>query len=107
MASSENLVPKGLPHGQRQNVEAGMEAAGLPKGTTQRQAPTSPTAGRRSAPPRSTNSAAPTDPLMTLDAQQFRPAEQAMTFEQRIEAIGQQTANPLLALAARRIVSKR
>ncbi len=33
MASSEDLVPKGLPQGSRQEIEAAMSAAGLPLGS--------------------------------------------------------------------------
>lgn len=34
MPSSEDLVPTGLPHGSRQQVEGQMQAAGLPLGSS-------------------------------------------------------------------------
>lgn len=106
MASSEDLVPKGLPHGERQRIEAGMQQANLPLGSSGGggRIPVPPT---RSGPPRSTNAAAPTDPLMTLDASMFSPVQAPATFEQKIEAIAQRTANPFLRLAAGRILAKR
>jgi len=106
MASSEDLVPKGLPHGERQAVEAGMQQAGLPLGSSGGggRIPSPP---RRSGPPRSTNAAAPTDPLTSLDASMFAPVQAPATFEQKIEAIAQRTANPFLRLAAGRILAKR
>lgn len=111
MASSEDLVPTGLPHGQRQNVEAGMRMAGLPHGSTSGGGGTLPQTPARSSggqpPARSTNAAAPTDPLKTLDAQMFQPVAAPATYEQRIESIATKTTNPFLRLAAGRILAKR
>ena len=54
MASNEDLVPKGLPQGSRQETEAAMQAAGLPlgsQGAAPEPIPAPPPAGPAGAPP--------------------------------------------------------
>lgn len=108
MPSSEDLVPTGLPHGERKNIEAGMQHAGMSLGSSSGgsgagvlpQTPVGPSG-------RSTNAAAPTDPLQTLDASMFSAVAAPATFEQRIQSIAEKTTNPMLRLAAGRIIAKR
>lgn len=54
MATSEPLVPKGMEHGKRKELEAAMEAGGVPKAPTGGGAPSippPPSPGRRSQSP--------------------------------------------------------
>ena len=88
MASSEDLIPKGLPQGSRQENVAAFRAAGLPVGSEQA-APDQPVAG----PPPAPAGAPPVGPTI--------PARQSM---QGFDVYNDRTPNPIAAPAGRDVI---
>ena len=87
MASTEDLIPKGLPQGSRQENVAAFRAAGLPVGSEQ--AATEPVAG----PPPPPAGAPPIGPTA--------PARQAM---QGFDVFADREPNPVAAPARRDVI---
>ncbi len=87
MASTEDLIPKGLPQGSRQENVAAFKAAGLPVGS--QQAAPEPVAG----PPGTPAGAPPIGPTV--------PARQSM---QGFDVFNDRTPNPIAAPARRDVI---
>lgn len=88
MASKEDLIPKGLPQGSRQENVAAFRAAGLPVGSEQA-APDEPVVG----PPGAPAGAPPIGPTV--------PARQAM---QNFDVFAGREPNPIAAPAGRDVI---
>ena len=89
MASSEDLVPKGLPQGSRQEIEAAMTAAGLPLGSEGAAPPPVPAAPTSAGPA----GAPPVGATV--------PARQQM---QNFDVFGDRAPNPVAAPSGRDVI---